>query len=131
MHIQRSDSGVRTPARGPAPQPYCPRPYYATMLVLLVHSRDGGWVDGWWAPRGRASSNGTSRYLNRIALASVRLPLENHRICSLNISYSYKKNHISHEVMLKGEAGGGATGGHIEFVINGTHMGIDGERTHN
>ncbi len=44
--LKRNTRGGRTPARGLTPPRHIPRPYYATMSVLLVHSRDGGWVDG-------------------------------------------------------------------------------------
>jgi len=40
----------RTPARGHPPRPLDPRPYYATMQVLVVHSRDGGGADAVGGP---------------------------------------------------------------------------------
>src|SRR5579863_2740026 len=37
-------------ARGPTTRPHRPRPYDVRAAVASSHSRDGGWVDGWWGP---------------------------------------------------------------------------------
>src|SRR5579863_10205272 len=62
----------RTPARGHPAHPHRPRPYYVTMPVLLVHSRDGGWVDG---PGGPLRASVLFHHESGMLLILTALPL--------------------------------------------------------